>query len=171
MGRPVPAEEAKAFEVWVGDANRNVAQVARITGISENVLYDWKIRYNWADRWSKALAASVSPAREKATAEVVAGLSAAALRLVKIVSNPKSSDRDAINAASLLFRYGLVDPTAQAGPGSARPNLTLVDARSIVSGSDVANGLRSDLIEASSRIIEGNVELAETSARQARRTG
>jgi len=166
-GRPHPEEEPEAFRLWAGETERSLPKVAEMLGIPQRKLYEWHHRYRWDDRWTTEISDAAEPARRKARAEVVAGLSAAAQRLVAIVTDPSSLDKDAINAARTLLTIGLAEldvvPKARA--------LTLVDARSIVANinSSAAHDevvVPIDLYEVAGRIIESNVEGAEGTLRQ-----
>jgi hypothetical protein len=112
----------RAFQVWAGEANRSDEKTAELTGIPRRTIAYYRKQYHWGERWLGLNEAEARMAVAIAQAEIRGNLPLVARRLHEIAGGRRpvrdaqgreigqayvSSDKDAVQAAKLIFQYGL----------------------------------------------------------------
>ena len=113
-GAELPAEAARAFEVYRAGGGRNLSATADLLGIPRGTVKSWSSRYRWPQRLA-AIDAEDDSESLKAALAMAAGLRLKALAaLDAVLSSDAASDRAKVEAARLILdRTGLA-PGAQA---------------------------------------------------------
>jgi hypothetical protein len=166
MPRPPSNRVEEGFHIWSTEADRNDTKTAELMGVPQSTVSYWHRTYHWDERYLTFSHPDGELMAGVALADIRATLPAVTQRLVHIATATKpvhdaagtpigevyaAQDRDAIQAAKLLYQYALSDPPAAGWPGSlaVQGEITSAEIRAAMHDGDVG--------AATSRIIAATV--------------
>jgi hypothetical protein len=117
----------EAYLYWSSEGRRSYKSTAEYTQIPERTVYYIAKRDDWPKRYAAEMTSLAGPAVETFKAEVRLSLSAAALRLNKIIAESRD-EASVIKAVALLASLAM-DPTSNVSDG--RKVLSLTEAKLI----------------------------------------
>jgi transposase-like protein len=101
-------EIARAFGLWAADPDHNAAEVARVTGRSENTIRAWKRKYQWEKRLVDMQSELLGVAPDYLRVRMAEGIDIAVETLVTIMQSSDVEARDRLAAVRILA--GIVAP-------------------------------------------------------------
>jgi hypothetical protein len=151
MARPKNPLVSTGYAVWATEG-RNATLTAEKLGVSRQTVDYWRHNYGWDEQYEE----DAESALRRAFLAVEGGLSAAAIRLVQIVENPDSGDREAIQAAKALFE--LVGARQAIQKGTQGDQTTFVDKMLV---QQLGNLPTDQLMLEAAKLLEGNIHDAQ----------
>ena len=110
-GRPYPERADEAYLAWAMSPNKGrtiIPTLSKELDIPERLLYDWRTRYNWEQRWVSDIQGARSRMIAEGEAVLLTHLRPGMERLGRIVAT--GTDRDATQALKLLAQIvGIID--------------------------------------------------------------
>jgi len=133
-GRPADERHDEAYLEWarMPDKGRGaMIKLSQNTGIPLYLLRDWKLRYNWNDRWVKDIQGARVSMMGEAEATLLNALRPGMERLARIITG--GQDRDAVQALKLLAQMtGLIENGTRVNVSLNQISPTLIqDAREL----------------------------------------
>jgi hypothetical protein len=182
MSRSPSDQVEEGFHIWSTEAERNDTRTAELMGRSQSTISYWHRTYRWDERYLSFVQPDAELMVGVGVAAMRAAVPAVTQRLVHIVTAKKpvydeegqrigevyaAQDRDAIQAAKLLYQHALSDSPRDGWPRAIEAQVQV----SPWEGRSVEEMSPAEVTAAACRVIEETVHAADTRPSRSRKRG